>query len=265
MLHLYNELKNKANVNFYAFKDFEYNNDEIKNMDIIILPIISSLDNENLFTPNYKEKIPINTFCKDIKSAKIIIGGKIHPIIKNNTNTKLIEYINDSDFKRKNAIPTAEAAIALMTFNHKKSINDSKCLIVGFGEIGRYLSKILLDLGAEITVSARKEKDFEDLSNSNIDYIHTCEINEHLNKYDVIFNTVPFRVFDEEKLKKLKQDQLIIDLASYPYGLNHNTAYNCSIILASSLPGKYSPISASKIIIDTIKKILKEVNSNAKI
>lgn len=262
-LHIYNSLKDlNYNISLYAFGDYKYDSNKIKEANIIILPIISSNDNEILFAPEYKEKIKIETLLKDINNAKIIIGGKIHKDIKNLGNKKYIEYINDKKFKSKNAILTVEAAISIAINNYPKSIYDSKILIIGFGEIGKYLSKILTDLGADIVTSARKETDFKEMKEKNIKCIHTADINKHLYEFDIIFNTVPHQVLYDEALQKLDKNKLIIDLASYPYGLEHSNKYNCKILLELALPGRYSPISASEIITKTVIDYLSEVKTD---
>ncbi len=70
----------------------------------------------------------------------------------------------------------------------------------------------------------------------------------------------PRKHFDEEKLKRIKSGALIIDLASYPGGVDFEKAKELGIktIHALSLPGKVAPKSAGEIIESTILSILKE-------
>ena len=72
--------------------------------------------------------------------------------------------------------------------------------------------------------------------------------------YDVIFNTVPARLFDKEIIDELPPDVLLIDLASVPGGVDFAAAKDRGIkaIWALSLPGKYAPESAGKIIGETL-------------
>ena len=76
--------------------------------------------------------------------------------------------------------------------------------------------------------------------------------------YDVIFNTVPAWVIDESVVKELSPSTLIIDLASAPGGIDRDLAQKCGIkvIWALSLPGKTSPVTAGKIIAQTVSDIL---------
>ena len=264
-IHIYETIKNKfENSDIIAFKDKEYDKEKVANAGIIVLPILSSKDAEFLYSPLYDKQIRIEELLSSIKNAKIIIGGRIDKNTKSfaeNNNIRCIEYIELENFKSLNAIPTAEAALAIAVLNTKKTIWRSKCLVAGYGCIGKYLCFLLQAMGAEVVASARKESDFNEMKRKNINFINTCDINEDLEKYDIIFNTIPHRIFSEEKIKDLKKDKLLIDLASAPYGLDHSKTenYKCKVFLSSSLPGIYSPKTAAEITTDVLEEILKEV------
>ena len=55
-------------------------------------------------------------------------------------------YFENEEVKYKNAILTAEAAIAIAINDYKKSLRDSNCLIIGFGRIGKILADILKEV-----------------------------------------------------------------------------------------------------------------------
>ena len=84
---------------------------------------------------------------------------------------------------------------------------------------------------------------------------------DSIGSYDIIFNTIPAMVLESGLLKKVKSDSLIIDLASKPGGVDFDAAKEAGVkvIWALSLPGKTAPITAGKIIKDTILNILNEV------
>ena len=67
-------------------------------------------------------------------------------------------------------------------------------------------------------------------------------------------------MFNKENLSLMKDDVLLIDLASAPGGVDFKMAKNLGVraIHALALPGKYSPRSAGEIIESTILTILKE-------
>lgn len=79
-------------------------------------------------------------------------------------------------------------------------------------------------------------------------------------KYDVVFNTVPKMIINGSMLRQLREDCLIIDLASKPGGVDFESAKRLgrNVIWALSLPGKTAPLTAGNIIRDTINNILNE-------
>ena len=86
--------------------------------------------------------------------------------------------------------------------------------------------------------------------------IHTEDIAKEIHKFDIIINTIPAIVLTKEVLDRVKQDAIIIDLASIPGGTDFEYAEKRGIKAnhALSLPGKLFNYSASSV----IYKILRE-------
>ena len=78
--------------------------------------------------------------------------------------------------------------------------------------------------------------------------------------YDLIFNTVPSLVLDRNALRMIAKKAIIFDLASLPGGVDDDYAREEEIYVLHllSLPGKRSPLSAGRIIKETIMKIWEE-------
>jgi len=139
-------------------------------------------------------------------------------------------------------------------------ISNSRTLILGYGRIGKLLAHKLYGLQAQIYISARKHEDLAWIEAFGYSGVTYGELDSHLNKFDAVFNTVPSLLLDENKLKKIKEDCVIIDLASNPGGIDFLAAKNLgrNVIWALSLPGKYAPVSAGKILAKTVKIIMEE-------
>ena len=116
-------------------------------------------------------------------------------------------------------------------------------------------------LGAHTTVCARKYSDLAMAQSSGCSTLPIAELGDDIGRYDIIFNTIPAMVLESGLLKKVKSDSLIIDLASKPGGVDFDAAKEAGVkvIWALSLPGKTAPITAGKIIKDTILNILNEL------
>ena len=71
-------------------------------------------------------------------------------------------------------------------------------------------------------------------------------------------NTIPVQILDKSRLDLIKNDALIIDLASNPGGVDFEYAKSKDIktIWALALPGKVAPVSSAEYIKTTIYNIL---------
>lgn len=229
--------------------------------DIIILPVPASHDGTHVNAPYCENPILIDrgTFL----GAKLILGGGITPALSEKFDSigiKYIDYLKRDEMMIKNAIPTAEGALEIALSEMPITLFGSRCLVVGFGRIGKVLSNMLKNLGAEVSVSARKVADLAWISALGATPIQNGSLKDEISGFDVIFNTVPAMLLDKTVLTGTRPDALIIDLASKPGGVDFSTAKDLGlkVIWALGLPGKCAPITSGKIIKDTVLNILKE-------
>ena len=131
-------------------------------------------------------------------------------------------------------------------------------MVLGFGRVGKILCNKLKKIGAEVYCEARKEEDLAWIKAYGYKPIKLEEIKENICKMDIIFNTVPAMMLDKNKLILMNKETLIIDLASFPGGVDFESAkkLNIKAILALGLPGKVAPDTASEYIKKYIYRIL---------
>ena len=234
--------------------------------DYVVLPVPTTRDSENIYTPLFNKNIPLDSALIDMLKNRIVFSFNTSSLalFKNNVKNKQIQSFdyNTEKFKILNAHPTAEGAIKTAMEESKKTIKDSECLVVGYGRIGKILSKLLYNLQSKVTVSARKNSDKTWANINGYNVIDTPNKNSNLSHYDIIFNTVPNLVFNKEVLLKCSKNALIIDLASMPGGVDKKEAEILGIktIHALGLPGKYFPETSGEIIKSTIYELIKEHN-----
>lgn len=228
--------------------------------DIIILPVIPFSDDENVVSPYSNGNLNLKEYEDTLKDKIIFTGIKekflsAFPSLENRVSS----YSDREEFAVKNAVPTAEGAIEQALKHSDITINGSKVLVCGYGRIGKVLSEMLRGMGADVTVSARKQSDLAWIKLNGFAGIKTGDFTE-INSYNFIFNTIPSLILSEDVLRELSKDTLIIDLASLPGGVDFAYAEKCGIkaIHALSLPGKIAPKSAGEIMESTILNILKE-------
>ena len=235
----------------------------VKNSEIIIGPIPFSSNGKDINAPFSDNNISIRELMHVI-NAKILIAGSITPEVYDLENDEYIEIIDimkREELAVLNTISTAEGTIEIIIANTNKIIHGSKVLILGFGRIGKVLARKLSGLSAKVTCAARKDEDLAWIRAYGHMETNINTIGENLSEYDVIINTVPHLVLTEEKIKYVKDDCLLVDLASNPGGIDKKAAKNknLKLIWALALPGKVAPVTTAEFIKDTVYNILKEI------
>ena len=129
-----------------------------------------------------------------------------------------------------------------------KTLHSSNVLVLGYGRVGKILANMLKGLGANVYCEARKNVDLAWIKAYGYEPVTLRSLNENLNKFDIIMNTIPALILTEKELKYLKKDCLLIDLASNPGGIDREAAKKQGIktIWALSLPGKVAPLKFRK-------------------
>ncbi len=249
-------------INFYNGIIKATVNDVILNSDYIILPLPVTKDYITLNAPFSETKIILNDqIAEKMKGKKVYCGmaSKLYQTSEIWEEIELYDYFEREEYMVKNAVPTAEGAIEIAMREYYGTINGSKCLVAGFGRIGKVLSSMLEGLGAKVTVSARKPKDLAWIESLGYQAVKTSKISE-TKGYDLIFNTIPAMTFDAHTLALSAEDSLIIDLASVPGGVDFEAAQRMGIksIQALSLPGKVAPKAAGEITKFTIYNMIEE-------
>lgn len=197
---------------------------------------------------------------KNDKNADFLLLGINYDKKYLSSGVPVIDYKNDEAFQLKNAYLTAEAALALTIDESDSSLINASVLIAGYGRIGKALHRYLSAFTNDITVCARSEQARAAALSNNAKTIDFNELKKNSN-YDVIYNTVPHPVFNEQELSALRQNALIIDLASFPGGVDKHIAKakGINLIIARGLPAKYSPEAAGKVVAQTVDKMIKGV------
>jgi dipicolinate synthase subunit A len=217
--------------------------DAVRQSDFILLPLPYSLDGIHLNTPLSQSEIHFHDIFNQLEPDQIVLAGKINgnaKLINNRTQVKIIDYYEREDLTILNALLTAEGAVNIAMQEMLGTISNSKALILGYGRIGKLLAHKLYGLQAQVYISARRQEDLAWIEAYGYSGVSYDELDTHLDKFDAIYNTVPSLLLDESRLEKIKQDCVIIDLASNPGGVDFNAAKNLgrNVIWALSLPGE---------------------------
>ena len=232
--------------------------------DIIVSSIPFTSDGVNVNTPFSKNKISIEEVAKYIKGKTFIAGRIEEELYQKFSETKVIDLLKREELTVLNTIATAEGTIQIAMEESTKTLHGSKILVMGFGRVSKILSNMLKGIGAEVYCETRTTVNCAWIKAYGYNPILLDELDEELNKFDVIINTIPHIILNEEKLKKVKKDCIIIDIASNPGGVDRNSAKELGIkmIWALSLPGRVAPITSAEFIKETLENIIKDLKNN---
>ena len=91
-----------------------------------------------------------------------------------------------------------------------------------------------------------------------MDAIDYDELPKRVGEFSLLINTVPSMIFSRKILCHAGKSATLIDLASQPGGVDFEAAKALGIqaIHALSLPGKYAPLTAARIIKDTVIEMI---------
>lgn len=229
--------------------------------DVLIFPT-PFLRGEFINIPFCDMKIKPCDIIPFLPKGKIVFGSKMTDdvlcALKEN-ECIFYDLTEIESFAWMNAVPTAEGAIYCAMANSNKTLFGSNSAVLGFGRIGKILSKYLKGLGSDVSVFARKEKDILQARAEGYDGNYYSVLSDKISDFDIVFNTVPSTVLGENELSRVKNGTRIIELASKPGGADIASAlkHGINIINAPALPGRMFPKSAGHIMAKTVCEILK--------
>lgn len=235
--------------------------DATQDADYIILPLPCTVKDGFLPVLGDASPVSVKELLSAISPGQMVFGGIFDTDLQaaiNKAGAFCYDYADCEEFAVLNAIPTAEGAIEIAMRELPITLHDANCLVIGFGRIAKILCQKLQGLGVHVSASARKERDLAFMQAFGYNPIHIKDLSSHIGKAQLIINTVPQLILTHDLLQDVKQNALIIDLASRPGGVDFDyaKAMGLKVIHALSLPGKVAPQTAAEIICKTIISII---------
>lgn len=183
-----------------------------------------------------------------------VVCGNLSDGIANVFAEKQISHRNimkSEEFAVKNALLTAEGVLALILEKSVRSINENKILILGNGRIATALAVLLGKIGARFALVAYDVLKVPKLYILTDRVYHGNDFFAHINKYDIIVNTIPAKIFSSGQMALIAQNTVLIETASVPC-LDKAEAGHFYFVDAPGLPQKYSAESAAKLMMEYI-------------
>lgn len=211
-------------------KRYEYLNEQLNDLgyNSKLANINDTIDTDILILSVRKE-------YTDVEYNSLFENSIIKTVLAPKYIDNSIDYTDNEVFLKKNAYLTAEGAITLYYNEVKETLLNKKVLILGYGRIGKYLSKMLKSLNCDVSVYARRKEIQNEIVLDG--YKSVAFQNDN---YDVVFNTVPTTIINDEF-----KNCICIELAN---GFVNKE----NVINGNGIPGKMFPKTASKIILEAI-------------
>ena len=167
---------------------------------------------------------------------------------------RIVDLWQDERLLAENAYLTAEGAVCAAMNAARRSLRDCRCLVIGWGRIGRALTELLVGMNARTAVASRSEKGRNGAVERGAEGVSTYELADAVRGRQIIFCTSPQRVLGEAELKNADPGAMIIDLSGAPYGVDLDAArgLNLRAWREPKLPGRYCPFSAARALLQAI-------------
>lgn len=237
--------------------------------DLVVLPLPVTRDGETLHSPLSRTSVLLEEIFGTLAPGQRTVGGKVTREVQTlaaGHGITVTDYLAREELAVANAVPTAEGALAIAMAEVPYTIHGARCLILGYGRVAKALARVLCAVGAAVTVAARKPQDLAWIDASGQTPLAFSDLTQGREPlaYNIVFNTVPEQIAGADLLSRLPKDVLLLDLASSPGGFDHDwaKAHGYHIIWALSLPGKTAPVTAGRIIGETIRRILEETEGD---
>ncbi|HLR80194.1 MAG TPA: dipicolinic acid synthetase subunit A [Bacillota bacterium] len=254
----------KLEQGFTGSKQVDFNDLEIDQLDVVILPITGTDLHGKVETAFSDQEIYLTTeWFQALRPSAIVFTGISNEYLTHvtkRTNTTLIPLLDRDDVAIYNSIPTAEGTIMMAMEHTDYTIHSSRVIVTGFGRVGHTVSNKFAALGATVSVAANSIRELARITEMGLGAIPLDELHKHTNQCDILINTIPAKVIQKDSIQQLPSHALIFDLASDPGGTDFQYAKQRGVkaILAQSLPGIVAPKTAGKILADVIQQILQE-------
>ena len=230
--------------------------------DAVLLPVPAE-SGPVLNAPLAAAPLPLAELWSALWPGQLVIGGRFGEESGARALTgklALADLMHRPRFVTGNAALTAEVAAGLLLRESERSVQGSRCLILGYGRIGKLLAAKLRGLGASVTVAARREADRALAAAMGCGALGFESLEGAIADFDSVVNTVPARVLSDAALCCLSPETPLLELASAPGGFDRQLAANIGlhVIAAPGLPGRCKALAAAELMKRELEAIIRE-------
>jgi dipicolinate synthase subunit A len=208
-----------------------------KNVEhVVLLPIPTTKDNRTVLNT----KVYINDVL-DMLDGETLVSGYGLPsefiLSAREKGAEVVDLLLDEEFLIENAELTALCTLGIVLCSTKNAPRELSIGIVGYGRIGKSLTKLFLYLGSHVKVFTSRDDTRLELCEWGV--ASSSSVREaNLDKLDILINTAPAVIFDRGAIP---HGLRVIDLAS-----GDNFPGILDVEKYPSIPAKMFPCSAGR-------------------
>lgn len=223
----------------------------------IVLPLPFSKDGVNINAPLSEKPLPLELITRYAKPGALILSGgssdRLRQLCRDN-GLQTENYFDCEELTLKNALLTAEGAVSLLISSSEQSLFNSSALITGYGRIAAYLARLLREFRCRVTIAARSPVQREKALLDGFCTLPAELAGLAAASADFIINTVPAELFTEESFGKMPDGAVYMELATRTSVPEREYAQAAGVkhIMASGLPGRFSPKTAGEAIAQAV-------------
>ena len=240
--------------------------ERLSETDVVLLPLPTLRSGDVI---SFREaEIPFSEFLGLLRRGTVLLCGMLPEAQRREAESygmTVFDYYESEEVRRRNAELTAEGAISIAMQELPVALDEVRAAVVGCGRIGIALCRRLRALDAEVTAVSRstESRAAAERYGCKTRLLDEESLKSLMHGYDVVFTTVPHRIFHAEILSEREtlpcgRSTLYIDLSSSPGSFDPAAARDSGIRLlwALSLPGKYAPDSAGRVLARRMLELL---------
>lgn len=192
-----------------------------------------------------------STLQKCIRKNQKVFGGSFSDEFIQSCSERNITCFDmqrDEGFAITNAIATAEGAIIEAMTRTSINMHMMPVLVLGFGRCGKVLCEKLKGLSCKVYVVSYDKNECSLASALGFCILEVKYLEKKIERFPIIFNTIPANILSKKAIDSLAKDCFIIDIAT-------RSGLECDkIVKCPGLPSKYRSASSAEYIVDYILK-----------
>ena len=225
--------------------------------DVLLLPIPATKDGKHL---NAKLETPLPLLDLSCTHAPRIFGGGFSASflqLMRGKGKRVTDLLEVPAFVEENAVLTAEAALGVGMEACHMPPRGNRVGVIGYGRIASRLTRLLLLLGARVSVFAIQEDARRGAILDGAEAYPIEKLKSVIPTLSLLYNTAPAPILTPSILEGAST-LAIVELASGKENISLGNNPQVTLTFAHSLPGKILPASAGVVIANTLHQFLQK-------